>query len=46
MVLAKRWYHTTIICIKENVFTQLKIVKKLEIVYVTTSSYKYYLTSF
>ena len=31
MVLAKPWYHTAIICVKENVLAPLKIVKKLKL---------------
>ena len=29
MVLAKLWYHTAMICAKENVLPQLKIVEKM-----------------
>ena len=43
MVLAKPWYHTSIICAKKS-FNTIKNCKKGEIVYVTTSSYNYYLT--
>ena len=37
MILAELWYHTAIICAKENVLTQLKL-EQVEILYVTTSS--------
>ena len=49
MALAKPWYHTAIICPKDNkfyFFNAIKNCKKVEIVYITTSSYNYYLTLF
>ena len=46
MVLAKPWYHTAIIYAKENVLTQLKIVKKLKLcmlqLQVTTTIQRYF----
>ena len=44
MVFAKRWYRIAIICTKENKFYRNKKLKKVEVVYVTTSSYNFYLT--
>ena len=47
MVLAKPWYHTAITFVQKKMsFNSIKNCKKVEIVYVTTSSYKYYLTLF
>ena len=41
MVLAKPWHHTAIICAKKS-FNTIKNCKKIEILYVTTSSCSYF----
>ena len=46
MVLAKPRYDTAIICAKENNFKTINNCKKAEIVFVTASSYNYFLTLF